>query len=176
MINPVVADLLRIRVLHSRKFFLNPSLFNHPGQENCMADNASRLFYLSDTDFLTHMSVVHPQLHASWQISLPPQELLSCVIPTLRRKPCDPALLKMRNSRGCTDSGPSSVPPCRSILLSKIHPSLTSSSSKSMATESGTPSTPSAGWTDLGKNRFLRHGGHCNGPPPGWSARPQKTG
>ena len=63
IINPVVADLLRIRALHSRKFFLNSSDFYHPGQENCMADNASRLFYLSDTNFLTHMSVVHPQLH-----------------------------------------------------------------------------------------------------------------
>ena len=65
MINLVVAELLRICVLHSRKFFLNPSVFYHPGKENCMADDASRLFYLSDTDFLTHMSVVHPQLHGS---------------------------------------------------------------------------------------------------------------
>ena len=65
MINPVVADLLRIHALHSRKFFLNPSVFYHPGQENCMADDASCLFYVSDTDFLTHMSVVHPQSHGS---------------------------------------------------------------------------------------------------------------
>ena len=40
-INPVVADLLRICVLHSRQFFLNPSVFYHPGQENCMANDAS---------------------------------------------------------------------------------------------------------------------------------------
>ena len=159
MINPVVADLLRLRALHSRKFFLNPSVFYHPGQENCMADDASRLSYLSDTDFLKHMSVVHPQLHGSWQISLSPRELLSCVISTLRRKPCEPALLKMRDIRGCTGSGPTSVPPCRSILLSDIHPSLVLSSSKSTATVLGTPSTPSAGWTDLVKNRFLRHRG-----------------
>ena len=66
MINPVVADLLRTHVLHSRKFFLIPSVFYHPGQENCMVEDASRLFYLSDTDFLTHMSVVHPQSHGSW--------------------------------------------------------------------------------------------------------------
>ena len=72
MINPVVADLLRICALHSRKFFINPFVFYHPGQEKCMADNASRLFYLSDTDFLTHMFAVNPQLHGSWQISLPP--------------------------------------------------------------------------------------------------------
>ena len=77
MINQVVADLLRIRALHSSKFFLKPSVFYHPGQENCMADDASRLFYLSDTDFLTHMSVVHPQLHGLWQIPLPPRDLLS---------------------------------------------------------------------------------------------------
>ena len=95
IINPVVADLLRICARHSRIFFLNPSGFYHPGQENCMADDASRLFYLSDTEFFTHMSVVHPQLHSSWQISLPPPELISCVISTLRRKPCDPVLLKM---------------------------------------------------------------------------------
>ena len=66
MINPVVADLLCIRALHSGKFFLNPSVFYHPGQENCMADDTSHSFYLSDTGFLTHMSVVHPQFHGLW--------------------------------------------------------------------------------------------------------------
>ena len=78
--NPVVADLLCIHTLHYRKFFLNSSVFYHPGLENCMADDASRLFYLSGTNFLTHMSIVHPQSHGLWQISLPPPYLLSCVI------------------------------------------------------------------------------------------------
>ena len=77
MINPVVAYLLQIRALHSRIFFLNPSVFHHPGQENCMAYDASRVFYLSDTKFLTHIYVVHPQLHLLWQISLPIPEFLS---------------------------------------------------------------------------------------------------
>ena len=65
IINPVVADLLRIRALHSINFFPTPSVFDHPGQENCIADDASRLFYLSDTQFLTHMSVLHPQSYGS---------------------------------------------------------------------------------------------------------------
>ena len=164
MINPVVADLLRIRALHSRKFFSNPSVFYHPAQENCMADNASSLFYLSDTDFLNHMSVVHTQLHGSWQISLPPLELLSCVISTLHRKPFETALLKMLDSRGCTRSGPTSVPPYRSILLSKIHPSLALSFSKSTDTNFGTPSNPSAGWIYLEKDRFLKHLGRLQQP------------
>ena len=112
MINPAVADLLRIRALHSREFFFNPSVFYYPGQENCMADDASRLFSLSDIEFLTHVSVIHPQSHGLWQISLPPPELLTCVISTLRRKPCDTALLNMRDSRCYTGSGPTSVPPC----------------------------------------------------------------
>ena len=86
MINLVVADLLRICALHSRKFFLNPFFLNHPGQEKFIADYASLLFYLSDTKSLTHMSVVHPQLHGLWQISLPLPELLYCVISTLHRK------------------------------------------------------------------------------------------
>ena len=47
-INLVVADLRRIRTLHPRKCFLNLSVFNHPGQEICMADDASRLLHFSD--------------------------------------------------------------------------------------------------------------------------------
>ena len=129
-----------------------------------MADYASHLFYLSDTEFLTRVSVVHPQSHVLWQISLPPMELLSCVISTLRRRPCEPALLKIQDIRGCTSSGPTYVPPFWSILLSKIHPSLALSSSKSAATALSAPSTPSVGWTDLGKNLFLMHGGQLQRP------------
>ena len=88
-INPVVADLLRLRALHSRQFFINPSVFYHPGIENRMADDASCLFELSDTSLLAHMSSAYPQYQSSWMISLPPPDLLSCVISTLRRKPCE---------------------------------------------------------------------------------------
>ena len=134
MINLVVSDLLLIRTLHFRKFLFNTSVFYHPFQENCMADDASSLFYLYDTDFLTHISIIHRQLHGLWQMFLLPTELISCMISTLRRNPCKPALLNMQDSRGCIVSGPTSVPPCRSIILSNIHPSLSSSSSKSTAT------------------------------------------
>ena len=58
-INPVVADLLHIRTLHSHQFFLNPSVFYHPGMENCMADDASCLFDFSDTPFLAHVSITN---------------------------------------------------------------------------------------------------------------------
>ena len=124
-----------------------------------MADDALRLFNLSDTSFITHVSVTYPQLHGWWQISPPPPELLSCVISTLLRKLCKQAILSMQDSRGCIGIGLTYVPPCQPILLSKIHISLASNSSKSTDAGSVTPSTPIVRWTNLGKNLFLRHGG-----------------
>ena len=56
------------------------------------------------------------------------------------------------------------MPPCRSILLSKILPYLASSPSKSTATLFVMPIPPSTGWTDLGNNRFLRHIGQFQRP------------
>ena len=45
MINQVDADLLHICALRFREFFLHLSVCYLPGQENCMVDDASRLFY-----------------------------------------------------------------------------------------------------------------------------------
>ena len=59
-ITTLVADFLCLRALHLRQFFINPSVFNHPGIDNCMTDDASRLFELSDTSLLDHMSSVYP--------------------------------------------------------------------------------------------------------------------
>ena len=118
IINPVVADLLFICESPFQKDLIGSFRFLPPGPRNCMADDAPRLFSLSDTKFLTHMYAVHPQLHVLWQISLPPPELISCVISTLRRKLCELSPLKMRDSRGYTGSAPTYMPPCWSILLS----------------------------------------------------------
>ena len=106
IINPVVVDLLRIFALHSIQFYLNSSVFYHPGQENCNADNASCLFYISETSLLIHMSATYPQLQSLWQISLLPPDLLSCISSTLCRNPCERAPLKIRNSRSSTRNGP----------------------------------------------------------------------
>ena len=95
----VIAGLLRICVLHSRQFFLNPSIFYHPGQENFMSDDASCHFDLPDTSFLAHMSVAYPHPLSLCQIPPPPPppppELLSCVISMLHRKSCEQVLLMM---------------------------------------------------------------------------------
>ena len=62
----VVVDLLSIHAIHSRQLSLNPSVFFHPGQENCIADDASCLFDISGTSFLSHMSVVYSHPLSLW--------------------------------------------------------------------------------------------------------------
>ena len=140
-----------------------------------MTGNVSLLFYLYDTSFLSHVYIAYPQPLGLWQISPLSLllELLSCVISTLRRNPCNRALLKMRDSRGCTGSGLTSVPTCQLILSFNIHTAFASKSSKSMCSKSDIPSTPSAEWTDLENNRFLRHGGRLQ-RPTSWMAYPTR--
>ena len=157
-INPVVADLIRLHTLHLRQFFINRSVIYHPEIKNTMADYASRMFEFSDTSFLVHMTYIYPQSQRLQNISLPPPDLLACVISTLCRRPCERELHKILASRGSTSSGETSVPPSRSILLSKIHPSLVSRSCKYMGIRSDTPSTPSPDLTHLGRSQFFRHG------------------
>ena len=129
-----------------------------------MTDYASPLFHLSDTQFLSHISVSYPHMLSSWQISPLTQVLISWVISTLRRKPCKRALLSIKDSIGCTSSGLNYVSPCWSILISNIHPSLKSKFSYYTGTRSNTPDTPSAKWINLGRDQFLRHGGQFQWP------------
>ena len=75
----------------------------------------------------------------------------------------------MIDSRISTTSRSTSAPPCKSTLISKIHPSLALRSYKSTGTASDTPSTPIAKWTDLGRSRFFRYGGQLQQPTP-WLA------
>ena len=151
--------LLRIQALHSRQFFWNTSVFTTLTKKTTWPMMLhTRFLYLtpnfSPTCLLSTLSrTVHGRSPYRRQN-----------FSTLRRKLCDPELPKMRDSRGYTCSGPTSVPPCRSILLSKIHPFLASISSKSTAIAFGTPSTPRTGWTNLGKNRFFRNGGKLQHP------------
>ena len=59
-VNPVVADLLRLRSSHNRASCLSPSVFYHPGQDNVMADDTSRRFDLIDAAFLPFFSTRYP--------------------------------------------------------------------------------------------------------------------
>jgi hypothetical protein len=61
-----------------------------PGDVNVMADDASRLFALSDDQLLTHFDTVYPQMN-SWRLVHPTSGMLSSVTSALRRKRAEPA-------------------------------------------------------------------------------------
>ena len=136
-----------------------------------MANGISCPFDLSETLFLAHKSATYPQPQILWQLSPPLQQLLLCVIYTLRRKLCNQELHNMQGIRDCTGSGPTSAPPCWLDLLYKIHPSLELRSCRYTDTGYNTPTTPNDAWTDFGNSRFLRHGGQLL-RPTSWMASP----
>ena len=61
------AYLLRLQALHQRHHrYLNQSDYI-PGPANAMADDASRLWHLTDTAFLAHLNLTYPQTK-SWKL------------------------------------------------------------------------------------------------------------
>ena len=61
------AYLLRLQALHQRHHrYLNQSDYI-PGPANAMADDASRLWHLSDTAFVAHLNLVYPQ-NKPWKL------------------------------------------------------------------------------------------------------------
>jgi hypothetical protein len=84
------AYLLRLQALHQRFHRYLPHIFYLPGPINKMADDASRLFHLSDADLLTHFNSHYPQT-ASWRMLHPSNEMLSSVTSALHRKRPEPA-------------------------------------------------------------------------------------
>ena len=86
------AHLLRLHGIHQR---IHRYISRHdymPGPSNPMADDASRLFHLSDTDFLAYFNSKYPQKQPYKLVTIPLQ-VLSCVISALLRKPCSAASL-----------------------------------------------------------------------------------
>ena len=87
-INPVVADLLRIRSIINRNACITPSVCFHPGVDNTMADDASRRFDLPTHSFMSFFDrkYTHTQSPCSWTLCHPPTEVLSSVISALRKQ------------------------------------------------------------------------------------------
>jgi hypothetical protein len=88
--NAVPAFLLRLQAIHQRYHRYIPSHSYLPGSLNVMVDDASRLWHLSDDQFLTHFNATYPQ-HRSWHLYHPRPEIHSAVICALHRKRSLPA-------------------------------------------------------------------------------------
>lgn len=83
------AYLLRISSLHRRHHRYNADFQYIKGPANAMADDASRLFPLSDSQFLAHFEQNYPQ-EKPWRLCRLRQEMRSALISALHRKRVDP--------------------------------------------------------------------------------------
>jgi Reverse transcriptase (RNA-dependent DNA polymerase). len=78
--------LLRLLGMHQRIHHYVPHHDYVPGGSNPLADDASRMFHLSNHDFLTHFSTHYPQ-EQSYQLVTPTPSMISAVISALHSKP-----------------------------------------------------------------------------------------
>jgi hypothetical protein len=79
------AYLLRLSALHQRCHQYKPTHQYLPGRRNCMADDASRLNKLSDSQFLTYFNINYPQ-NQSWQLCHLRNEMSSALTSALLKK------------------------------------------------------------------------------------------
>jgi hypothetical protein len=92
--NDATAYLLRLLGIHQRIFRYVPRFDYQPGGSNNMADDASRLFQLSDTAFLSYFNSTYPQ-QVSWQLVTPTPQMISAVTSALRKKTSNAELLRV---------------------------------------------------------------------------------
>ena len=86
------AALLRFNALHQRRFRYVARHHYMPGPVNVMADDASRLWHLSDSELLTHFNTSYPQV-TSWQMLPLPCATNASLIGALCKKPLSSAAL-----------------------------------------------------------------------------------
>ena len=84
------AYLLRLQALHQRhhRYLNQPDYI--PGPANAMADDASRLWHLTDTAFLHHLNLTYPQ-SKPWKLCTLRPAMLSALISALQCKRSEPA-------------------------------------------------------------------------------------
>lgn len=82
------AYLLRVASFHQRHHRYCFSADYIPGPANVMADDASRLWHLSDDELLSHFNAMYPQT-APWQMLHLRSPMNSALITSLQRKPAE---------------------------------------------------------------------------------------
>ena len=86
------AYLLRLNALHQRAHRYVARHHYIAGPANSMADDASRLWHLSETALLTHFNSHYPQ-PTSWELRQPSPAILSALSGALFKRRCVPACL-----------------------------------------------------------------------------------
>ena len=86
------AYLLRLNALHQRAHCYVVRHHFIAGTDNSMADDASRLWHLNDSELLTHFNSTYPQ-STSWELRQLGAHMLSALNGALFKKRCVPACL-----------------------------------------------------------------------------------
>lgn len=101
------ALLLRLNALAKRHFRYQSHTVYIPGPVNTMADDASRLWHLNDSQLVSYFNSRYPQ-SKSWQLSQPPTAMRSALISCLRSGRVAPGAIFRAPGPGIT-SGKSGV-------------------------------------------------------------------
>jgi len=88
----VPPHLLRLYGIHQRVHHYVPWHDYIPSLSNLLADDASRLFHLSDSQLTTHFNELYPQL-LSYHLVTPTPAIISAVTSALLKKPYSTASL-----------------------------------------------------------------------------------
>ena len=104
------AYLLRLAALHQRQYRYKSRFFHIAGKTNAMADDASRLWHLSDAEFLAYFNATYPQSEP-WQLRHLRSEMRSALTLSLLRKRATPPEILSEPSRetATSDGGRSSA-------------------------------------------------------------------
>lgn len=136
------AHLLRYTALHQRRHRYVTRNHYIPGPVNVMADDASRLWHLSDAALLTHFDTVYPQA-ASWCMQTLPPATSAIVIGALSNipQPCAALLSEVPTQPPHGTSGRPSVPVSVSMSTTSppSTPSLSSCCSPSVTAPAPSP-------------------------------------
>jgi hypothetical protein len=152
--NATPAFLLRLQAIHQRFHRYLPLHSYLPGKLNTMADDASRLWHLSNQQLLTHFDTNYPQ-HRSWQLYHPTPEMHSAVISALRRQRSLPAsfLHAPIQPTPIGESGPSSATRFRWIPSSRTSKTQLPSCKSTANATASEPSHPAVNQSDLARWR-----------------------
>jgi hypothetical protein len=163
------SSLCQLAALHQRYYRYCHELSFMAGKTNAMADDASRLFHLTDTELLSHFNSHYPQ-DVPWQMQAPRPKAVSCVTSALLRKfdssqwlPAHAANTAPPGPAGCLSATPINYPTI-SWGSKTLDPSSRSSPSASDA-ESSTK-TPAVSPSQLAQ--YLRTSRPCERKSSTW--------
>jgi hypothetical protein len=144
------AYLLRLQAFQQRHYRYRTTADYIPGLVNTMADDASRLWHLSNSELLHHFNSSYPQ-PLPWTFSPLRPELLSALISALQCKRLDPASFLPEPSHAMLPglSGFVSAPTLPSTLLSSTTPTLSAPYKSSPTDTAPGPFPPAVNLSDL---------------------------